>query len=286
MTGTQDPSFERNAITTYRYLRLAIVVVVVALWVGVFVEYAKDDCLQRSLSAYYHTPVHALFIGAMMTIGVCLIVIKGRTGLEDTLLNLAGVLALVVAFVPTTVDVRRGTQQPLCTSSPLVMPRPDRFIANNLLALAVGGVIAIAVAYGIASVRKITVMTAPGRVGRIGFGLLAALLIVGVVPVPHQPRLVHGQRPRRVGGGDVHRVRNDRRVQRTNVDQPAGAHAVHGDRRPDGVRRRRRGPRPFGRSCGVALGDHRDRALRPVLDRCHDRELGDRRPSHHRLRRS
>lgn len=181
MTGTQDPSFERNAITTYRYLRLAIVVVVVALWVGVFVEYAKDDCLQRSLSAYYHTPVHALFIGAMMTIGVCMIVIKGRTGLEDTLLNLAGVLALVVAFVPTTVDVRRGTQQPLCTSSPLVMPRPDRFIANNLLALAVGGVIAIAVAYGIASVRKITVMTAPGRVGRIGFGLLAALLIVGVV---------------------------------------------------------------------------------------------------------
>lgn len=180
MTAPQDPSFEKNAIVTYRYLRLSIVVVVLALLVGVLVEYGKDDCLQKSLSAYYHTPVHALFIGAMMTIGVCMIIIKGRNGLEDTLLNLAGVMALVVAFVPTTVDVRAGTQQPLCTSSPLLMPRVDRFISNNLLSLAIGGTIAIAVAYLIATARKVNEIEAPQRAGKFGFTVLAVLLIVGL----------------------------------------------------------------------------------------------------------
>jgi hypothetical protein len=95
-------------VKTTRYLRLSMVALVIGLAVAVLFEHAKSQpqggagghCWQRSISAYYYTPVQSFFVGALVAIGISLIVLKGSTELEDLWLNFAGTFAPVVAFVP------------------------------------------------------------------------------------------------------------------------------------------------------------------------------------------
>lgn len=93
---------EEDAIQTYRYLRIGMVGAVVLLAASILVERGEVDCWQTSISGYYYTPVRAIFVGGLFAIGFALIVIKGRTTAIDVLLNFAGMLAPIVAVVPTT----------------------------------------------------------------------------------------------------------------------------------------------------------------------------------------
>ena len=95
--GYDGPS---DALKTYRYLRLGIIAAVVLLETSLVLELRRSDVWLGSISAYYYTPVRSVFVGCMMMVGLSLIVIKGR-GAEDLLLNVAGMLAPVVALVPT-----------------------------------------------------------------------------------------------------------------------------------------------------------------------------------------
>ncbi len=92
-----DPS-----VKSYRYLRIGMVGAVGLLAMSIGLERLGVDCWQTSISGYYYTPVRAIFVGALMAIGLSLVVVKGRTEVEDALLNVAGMLAPVVAVVPTT----------------------------------------------------------------------------------------------------------------------------------------------------------------------------------------
>jgi hypothetical protein len=102
-TGTrhQEPSDREKK--TYRYLRVAMVLVAIGLCVSVLHEriHAPEDCWQISISAYYYTPVQGFLVAALVTIGVCLIALQATTRREDVTLNLAGACAPFVAFVPT-----------------------------------------------------------------------------------------------------------------------------------------------------------------------------------------
>jgi hypothetical protein len=89
-------------LDTYRYLRGGMVVMIVMLGTAVLVERAHATCWQTSISAYYFTSAHGVFIAALCVIGAMLIVYQGSSDTEDVLLNLAGILAFVVAMVPTT----------------------------------------------------------------------------------------------------------------------------------------------------------------------------------------
>lgn len=111
-----------DAIKSYRYLRLGMIGAVVFLGVSLLIEHGKapDGCWQTSISAYYYTPVRAVFVGMLVVVGFALIVIKGRDW-EDLWLNIAGLLAPVVAIVPTT-DIVDDPQKPGCWSLP-----PDKF---------------------------------------------------------------------------------------------------------------------------------------------------------------
>lgn len=91
-----------TALDTYRYLRGGIPIMLVMLGSAMIIERARATCWQTSISAYYFTAVHAVFIGTICAIGTLLIVYKGSKDTEDVLLNLAGILAFVVAFVPTS----------------------------------------------------------------------------------------------------------------------------------------------------------------------------------------
>src|SRR6266705_2138388 len=93
---------EQDVIKTYRYLRIGMIGAVVLLAVSIAIERSKVSCWQTSISAYYYTPVRAIFVGTMIAVGLVLIVYKGRRPGEDVCLNFAGMLAPVVAVAPTT----------------------------------------------------------------------------------------------------------------------------------------------------------------------------------------
>jgi len=93
-----------TALDTYRYLRGGIPVMLVLLAAALIIERAGATCWQTSISAYYFTSAHAVFIGAICAIGTLLIVYKGSRDTEDILLNLAGAAifcgkALAIVFV-------------------------------------------------------------------------------------------------------------------------------------------------------------------------------------------
>ena len=141
-------ALEPFAVKSYRYLRWSIVVVVVSMIASVVLEWIRADCVQGSLSAYYYTPVQAVFVGGLVAIGVSLIAIRGSTDWEDVLLNLAGVLAPIVAFVPTTPPGQR------CESSTVIASNSEVFIDNNVLAFAIGGVTALVLGLAIGKLKR------------------------------------------------------------------------------------------------------------------------------------
>lgn len=91
-----------SSLKTYRYLRLTVVGLALLLAASLIIQIAQTGSgLLDSVSAYYYTPVRGIFVGSLIGIGACLIAIKGRPGAEDTMLNAAGMLAPLVALVPT-----------------------------------------------------------------------------------------------------------------------------------------------------------------------------------------
>lgn len=126
----------QTVVETYRYLRVATVVLVAMLLVAVAWQVIGGSCVQTSISAYYFTSVHSVFVAALCAIGACLVINKGSSQLEDTVLNFSGYLAFAVAFVPTT-------REAICGGSglpPAYNVAPG--VRNNVLALLVAGVLA------------------------------------------------------------------------------------------------------------------------------------------------
>jgi len=87
-------------INTYRYVRFGLLALLLALAVGVGIETVRDGW-QGSISAYYYTPAGPVFIAVMASVGVCLVALQGFTDAENVCLNLAGISAPMVAFVPS-----------------------------------------------------------------------------------------------------------------------------------------------------------------------------------------
>jgi hypothetical protein len=165
------------AVKTYRYLRLSIVVVFSALLASVFIERAQTTCWEGSISAYFYTPVLSVLTGSLVAIGVSFVAIKGRPELEDVLLNLAGVLAPVVAFVPTS------RPSFTCASTDFVQADPEAFVDNNVLALVVAGVVAIVVGLIAALASRRSGDGGPPALdpsAAIGLAFAVALLVVGL----------------------------------------------------------------------------------------------------------
>jgi hypothetical protein len=164
------------AVKTWRYLRLAMILLVVGLAAAIRYEWSRtaDGCFQGSISAYYYTPVRGLLIGALVTIGVCLVSLRGDTDPEDVLLNLAGFCAPFVALIPTP---GRGH----CRSAPTSGGGRNVNIANNVTAMftiAVLGLLVLAALEVARRVRKTG--TAPSTTDLVGYGVAVVLLGVAI----------------------------------------------------------------------------------------------------------
>ena len=105
-----EQGYPLSARKTYRYLRIGMLVVVLTLGYSVLQERRASGCWLGSISGYYYTPVGPVFVGMMVAVALALVVIKGRM-VEDVFLTLAGFMAPVVAFLPTT-DPTLGANYP------------------------------------------------------------------------------------------------------------------------------------------------------------------------------
>ena len=167
-----EPDPALAAVKTYNYLRILLAALVLLLYSSVVLEWAASGrCLQSSISAYYYTPVHAVFIGVLVTMGVCLVALKGNTNGEDVLMNLAGLLAPGVAFIPTP-----GAEE--CSSSPLITPDIPAAVANNMAALFITGAVVAVVALVLA--RRGGEPTGLGTIDKLGLALSFAVLAAGI----------------------------------------------------------------------------------------------------------
>ena len=166
-----DPALA--AVKTYNWLRIALAALVLLLYSAVVLEWwAAGQCLQTSISAYYYTPVHAVFIGVLVTMGVCLVALKGNTNGEDVLMNLAGLLAPGVAFIPTP-----GAEE--CSSSRLITPDIPTMVANNMAALFITGAVVGVVAVVLA--RRAGEPTRLSTIDTLGLALSLGVLGGGIV---------------------------------------------------------------------------------------------------------
>lgn len=173
--GIQDeeswrPVYGRSdsSISTYRYLRLAIVAVILALVASLVLERSHASCWNGSISSYYYTPVHSMFVSALGVIGVALFAIRGATLAEEVLLNMAGFLAPVVAFVPTgwsSTDCPSNLTQASKTTVDSLLSG-NRFFAkfstHNLIAFIVGALIAVGLASLVIAIKRKRRTTAGG----------------------------------------------------------------------------------------------------------------------------
>lgn len=157
--------YQYDVLRTYRYVRLAMVLLVVMLGVGVAIEVAREGWLP-SISDAYYTPARAAFVGCLCAIGTCLIVYRGNTDAEDAVLNGSGFLAFLVAFVP----VRR---EDACS----VRTVPDDVVAaisTNVPALLVTGLLALATTLAI---ERLTTRDPVQPRGRANTALIAASVL-------------------------------------------------------------------------------------------------------------
>jgi hypothetical protein len=132
-----------HAAKTYRYLRIGILGATAMLLASVSLEMIETKCFLTSISAYYYTAARPVFVGALLAIGLALITIKGDRK-EDLALNVAGMLAPVVALVPIRSFDKVGNclvRDPLRDADPEVLEAfLDLSVGNNMSALLWAGV--------------------------------------------------------------------------------------------------------------------------------------------------
>jgi hypothetical protein len=168
-TALADPNV--NRLKTYRYLRVGMVLLMVLLGVSIIVDRVGGPAgqFQTSISDYYYTPVQSVLVGSLVAVGACLIIMRAERDVEDIFLNLAGMFAPLVAFVP--ID-REGVTEGVLSSASAA-----EFVDNNVTTVVITGAIALAVAVAVL-VRSWPQLRGTGlRVRRI-LGLVAAAAII------------------------------------------------------------------------------------------------------------
>jgi hypothetical protein len=133
----------RDVVLTYRYLRGAMIALLLMLLLSVVYQWwweTGHSCWLGSISAYYYTPARAVFVGSLCALGASLIAYKGHSPEEDVLLGFSGLMAFVVALVPTVPDARCGPNAYSQTPAEIAAA-----VRNNVWSLIVVAVLAAAV---------------------------------------------------------------------------------------------------------------------------------------------
>lgn len=166
MNSSRKP--DETVVKSYRYLRLAMVALVFCLAVAIGHQSWRQGAILGSISAYYFTPAQTIFVGVLISIGVCMIAIRGTTDEDDVLLNIAGMLAPIVAVVPTARDEDYVTIVRTCRESNGFGTPDGEVTAADCL-----GVAALAEATAADIENNMVALLAVGLVGLVATVLLA-----------------------------------------------------------------------------------------------------------------
>ncbi|MBM3717016.1 MAG: hypothetical protein FJW64_15045 [Actinobacteria bacterium] len=161
---------------TYRYVRLVLVGASMLLAVSVAVQSVVGGPLS-SLSAAYYTPAGPVFVGSLFAVAAALVALSGRS-LEQGLLDVAAVLALVVAVVPTTVDGAACPAGGRCVPSEVVPT-----VANNAVSVA-----SVVVLGAVAAAILARVQGTASRGVALTIGVILALVVGGALWAASSPQ--------------------------------------------------------------------------------------------------
>jgi hypothetical protein len=174
-TPKSDAELGLDLIYTYRYLRGGMVALLLMLVFSVGYQIVRaSGCTLGSISAYYFTPARAVFIASLCALGALLIVHKARSHEEDVLLDFSGVMAIVVALVPTVPDTG-------CSGSSSIPPADVAdAVRNNIWSLVVV-IVGAMIARALIARRSSQPPSRLSTGGRIVAGICAAILIAELV---------------------------------------------------------------------------------------------------------
>lgn len=131
VSGASASGLRRELVVTYRTLRLALLGAVGLLAISLILEILRADFdLRGSISAYFHSTSQSIFVGSLIAIGMSVVAIRGA-GNEEFFLNLAGMLAPVVALVPVAPPGQDKLSDAMITN-----------LKNNMAALILIGLVA------------------------------------------------------------------------------------------------------------------------------------------------
>jgi len=157
---------------SYSYVRTAMVAMLVGLAVAVLFQTERQGFVLASVSAYYYTPAQAIFVGALIGLGACMIALRGTNEVEEIFLNLGGMFAPIVAIVPTSrgEDYRTAVRACREEAGPLLSDRAASAfdcptiaalesatranVENNMFALLVLGLLGLVATVVIAKVSR------------------------------------------------------------------------------------------------------------------------------------
>lgn len=148
---------------TYRYVRVSIVAATLVLGVSIGLEVARAGVLP-SISAAFYTPAGNLFVGNLCAIALALLVLSGRS-VEQGLLDVAAVFALVVALVPTPISDASCSGPGVCVPGAAVSG-----VLNNGVSVASLSVVVLIAAAVLARWQ-----------GSAGWGTVVTLVVIAVI---------------------------------------------------------------------------------------------------------
>lgn len=137
LTTEQSSAVQR----TYRYLRVGIAATVAVIFVAIAVATIEISQPLRSVSAYYYTSAQGPFVGALIAASLGIIAISGR-GAERAFFDAAGVVAPLIALIPTQIDNSTIPGYAPCPGATECVP--EQFHAGIGVGVVTYGVIGIA----------------------------------------------------------------------------------------------------------------------------------------------
>jgi len=103
---SQTPAIPRDEIISYKKLRAFIgftgILLPIVVVLGCYLAGAGQYSLQHSVSHYYYSLMHFVFVSILCVLGGFLITYQGKDRWESRLSNLAGGCAFGIAAFPTT----------------------------------------------------------------------------------------------------------------------------------------------------------------------------------------
>ena len=117
---------QKHMAATYFTLRMGIIIIAATLpLILCFGGMALGLSLKASMSDYYWSPMRNVFVGILWAAGAFLYLYKGFSKPENYALNLAGILVVCVAMIPTAAPIPPGA----------ALPPADPFTAHGVSAV-------------------------------------------------------------------------------------------------------------------------------------------------------